>query len=88
MPGYEPKPAAGDPRRIDLRAARNTARHLVEGWALEAARRRKLAEEYRQHLLALRAELASLQRDHSLSEHDCPTCRKAAAGPDIGDVPL
>jgi len=87
MPPREPAPGR-EGGRIDLRAARNTARHLVEGWALEAARRRKLAEEYRQHVLALREELARLQRDHGLPEHDCPTCAKAAAGPETGDVPL
>lgn len=81
-------PADREPGRVDLRAARNTARHLVEGWALEAARRRKLAEEYRQHLLALRAELGSLQRAEGATAHDCAICQKAELGPEKGDVPL
>jgi hypothetical protein len=74
--------------RVDLRAARNTARHLVEGWAVEASRRRKLAEEYRQHLLGLRDELRMAQGQAGQVAHDCPICQKAAAGPDAGDVPL
>ena len=74
--------------RIDLRAARNTARHLVEGWGVEATRRRKLAEEYRKHVLALSAELRELQRASGLPEHDCPTCQLAEAGADTKDVPL
>jgi hypothetical protein len=86
--GREPGTGPDEPRRIDLRAARNTARHLVEGWALEASRRRKLAEDYREHLVALRTELAGLQRANGLDEHDCPICTKAGAGPDTGDVPL
>jgi hypothetical protein len=74
--------------RVDLRGVRNTARHLIEGWALEAARRRKLAEEYREHVLTLAGEVRSLQGAAGLPEHDCPTCRKAYAGPETGDVPL
>jgi hypothetical protein len=74
--------------RIDVRAARNTARHLVEGWGLEAARRLELAEEYREHVLQLAGELRSLQRGAGTPEHDCPTCRKAAAGPEVGNIPL
>jgi hypothetical protein len=81
-----------DPRdrgsRIDIRTARNTARHVAESWALEAARRRKLAEEYRQHLVSLREELAGMQREQAMPEHDCPICQKAGAGPDTGDVPI
>jgi hypothetical protein len=74
--------------KIDLRAARNTARHVAESWALEASRRRKLAEEYRQHIVSLREELAGLQREQGLPEHDCPVCQQAGAGPDTGDVPV
>jgi hypothetical protein len=75
-------------KRPDLRAARNTARHLVEGWAVEAGRRQKLAEQYREHVLALSAELRELQRDADMPEHDCPICQQAEAGPEKGDVPL
>jgi len=60
----------------------------VEGWALEAARRRKLAEEYREHVVALGGELRDLQRASARPEHHCPTCDKAALGPEKGDVPL
>jgi hypothetical protein len=74
--------------RVNLQAARITARHLVEGWAVEASRRRKLADEYREHVLALSAELRELQRDAGMPEHDCPICQKAEAGPETGDVPL
>ena len=82
-----PEPEAKGPR-VNLQAARNTARHVVEGWAVEASRRRKLADEYRQHVLALSAELRELQRDAGMPEHDCPICQKAEAGPEAGDVPL
>jgi hypothetical protein len=74
--------------RIDLNAARKTARHLVEGWAVEASRRRKLAEEYREQVLALSAELRELQREAGMPEHECPICQKAEAGPETADVPL
>ena len=83
-----PETADRDPGRTDLHGARNTARHVAESWALEATRRRKLAEEYREHVLALSAELREFQRDAGFPEHDCPTCQKAEAGPEQGDVPV
>lgn len=66
--------------RPDWRAARNTARHLVEGWGIEAAQQRRLATEYRDHLAWMVDELRSLQRAGGSEEHShsCPTCRKVA----------
>jgi hypothetical protein len=61
---------------------------VAESWALDAARRRKLAEEYRQHLVSLREELAGMQREQGTPEHDCPICQKAGAVPDTRDVPV
>jgi hypothetical protein len=79
-PPSRPRPA-DDPDRPDWTAARNAARHIAESWGIEAAEQRRLAEEYRQHLLALRAELHSLQVSAGLPEHSCPVCDKAA---DVG----
>jgi hypothetical protein len=77
--------------RVDLRAARNTARHLVEGWAVEAAKQRKVATAYRDHLVALGDELRALQRANGVPEHECETCRQAAeslaAGEDASRTP-
>jgi hypothetical protein len=64
--------------RPDFRAARQTARHLVESWGIEAAEQRQRATEYRDHLVALRDELHALQRMAGVEEHDCETCRTAA----------
>jgi hypothetical protein len=45
-------------------------------------------DEYREHVLALSAELREVQRDAGMPEHDCPICQKAEAGPETEDVPL
>lgn len=89
MPSERDRPEREATRpRVNLQAARNTARHLVEGRAVEASLRRTLADEYREHVLALSAELRELQRDAGMPEHDCPICQKAEAGPDAADGPL
>lgn len=78
--------------RPDYRAARRTARHLAEGWAIDAAEQRTLATEYREHLVAILSELRALQHAAGIAEHDCETCRKASrmaagdGGPNTGDV--
>jgi hypothetical protein len=65
--------------RPDWAALRRTARHTAESWALEAAQQRKLANEYRDHLASLAAELRGLQRQSGNEEHSCPTCDRVAA---------
>ena len=67
-----------DPNRPDWRAARQSGRHLVEDWALEAAQQRRLAIEYRDHLAWLVAELRTAQRAAGTEEHWCATCQKVA----------
>jgi hypothetical protein len=50
----------------------------VESWGIEAAEQRKLATEYRDHVLALGEELRGRQRAAGVELHDCETCRQAA----------
>ena len=61
-----------------FRDARQTARHVVESWALEATQQRNLANEYRDHVRWLSGELRSLQHAAGLEQHWCPTCVQAA----------
>jgi hypothetical protein len=63
-----------------MREARQTARHLAEGWAIEVAQQRKLITEYRDHLAWMAGELRALQGGVGVEEHSCPTCEKAIAG--------
>jgi hypothetical protein len=65
--------------RPDWRAARKAARHVVEGWGLEATEQRRLATEYGEHLAWMVEELRALQRAAGVEEHACPTCQKVAA---------
>lgn len=65
--------------RPDWTAARNVGRRVAEAGAIEAARQRRLAEEYREHLLWLRDELQGMQRAAGMLEHDCPICQQADA---------
>ena len=49
----------------------------MEGWAIEAAQQRRLADEYRDHVVWLAAELRARQSAAGIVAHDCPICRNA-----------